>query len=232
MLKKKAARKLQHLRKLQQRQQQRKFQQLQLHSQPHHHQWPNSSPTFHPGSPSLSPRRGTPPTTFSECPGPLSDCPCLGHTPRDCSQVRPRPLATLGHSLSLPSSRGRPHSRSGCSFLMVRDLRVLLGLMLQFLDRLSSLAMMERCTGFLLIINSLLDAQLHNKSSNSNCSDNSCNSSRNLSKGKSSLRMFRGLGQQKSSGRGQLHSSSLLAFLGRLEGVISLDLSSPLDKQQ
>ena len=104
--------------------------------------------------------------------------------------------------------------------------------MLQFLDRLSSLAMMERCTGFLLIINSLLGVQLHNKFINSNCSDISYNSSRSLSRDKLSLKMFREFGQQRNSGRGQLHSSSLLDFLGRLEGVISLDLSSPLDKQQ
>ena len=67
--------------------------------------------------------------------------------------------------------------------------------MLQFLDRLSLSAMMERCTGFLLIINSLLDVQLHNKFINSNCSDNSYNSNRSLSRDKSNLKMFRGLGQ-------------------------------------
>ena len=67
--------------------------------------------------------------------------------------------------------------------------------MLLFLDRLSLSAMMERCTEFLLIINNLLDVQLHNKSTNSNCSDNSYNSSRSLSRGKSNLKMFREFGQ-------------------------------------
>ena len=116
---------------------------------------------------------------------------------------------------------------------MARGLhKVILLLMLQFPDRLSLLAIMERCTEFLLIINSLLDVQLHNKSTNSNCSDNSYSSSRSLSRDKSNLKMLRGLGQLKSSGRGRQHSSSLLDFLRRLEGAISLDLSSPLDKQQ
>ena len=55
--------------------------------------------------------------------------------------------------------------------------------------------MMERCTGFLLIIKSLSDVQLHNKFINSNCSDNSYSSSRSLSKDKSNLKMVREFGQ-------------------------------------